>query len=135
MTTMIQSAPTPVQASFRNLATGAIVNTGCFHDVTCLPGGGDVGLDQWEAGFTDCDGRFYSREEAARLVGARGRLESGSYFAGERNPTLEAGHLEAWRKPAGRRPAPRRSAGRRLFPRVAPGGRAAGLASSLHRTC
>jgi hypothetical protein len=73
------------------------VNTGCFHDITCL-GGGDVDLDAWEAGFTDSGGRFYSREEAARAVGLRGRLESESYFAGEEDPTLEAGHLEAWRK-------------------------------------
>jgi hypothetical protein len=74
------------------------VNTGCFHDISCLPGGEDVDLAQWEAGFTDCEGRFYDRQEAARLVGLSGRLESESYFAGAANPTLEAGHLEAWHK-------------------------------------
>jgi hypothetical protein len=78
------------------------VNTGCFHDVGLL-GGDDVDLDAWQAGFTDHDGRFYTREEAARAVGARGRLEAESYLAGEVNPTLEAGHLEAWHKPQLRR--------------------------------
>jgi hypothetical protein len=62
-----------------------------------------VDLDQWEAGFTGDDGRFYDRREAARLVGVHGRLESESYFAGEATPTLEAGHLEAWHKPQLRR--------------------------------
>jgi hypothetical protein len=100
----VQNARTPTQASFRHLASGTIVNTGCFHDITRL-GGDDVDLDAWEAGFTDGDGRFYSREEAARAIGLRGRLESESYFAGERNPTLEAGHLEAWHKPRSRRAA------------------------------
>jgi hypothetical protein len=105
MATATQNAATPRQASFRHLASGAIVNTGCFHDITRLPGGEDVELDQWEAGFTDDDGRFFDRREAARLVGAHGRLESESYFAGEATPTLEAGHLEAWLKPQLRRAA------------------------------
>jgi hypothetical protein len=105
MATQIQSAATPRQACFRHLASGTIVNTGCFHDITRLPGGDDVDLDQWEAGFTDDDGRFYDRREAARLVGIHGRLESASYFAGDATPTLEAGHLEAWRKPLVRRAA------------------------------
>ena len=105
MATETQSAATPRQASFRHLASGAIVNTGCFHDVTRLPGGEDVDLDQWEAGFTDDDGRFYDRREAARLVGVLGRLESESFFAGEVAPTLEAGHLEAWQRPRLRRAA------------------------------
>jgi hypothetical protein len=69
MATETQSAANPRQASFRHLASGAIVNTGCFHDVTRLPGGEDVDLDHWEAGFTDDDGRFYDRREAARLMG------------------------------------------------------------------
>ncbi len=90
---------TPKQASFRNLSSGQIVNTGRCHDIGCLPGGDDANLDEWEAGFTDREGRFYDREQAARLVGGRGRLESESYFAGEEDPTLEAGHLEAWKKP------------------------------------
>jgi hypothetical protein len=105
MTTSTQSPASPRQASFRHHATGAVVNTGCFHDIGCLPGGEDVDLEQWEAGFTDREGRFYNRQEAARLVGVCGRLESESYFAGAANPTLEAGHLEAWRKPAFRRAA------------------------------
>lgn len=103
MVTQTQSARIPRQASFRHFRSGAIVNTGCFHDITLL--GDDADLDAWEAGFTDSDGRFYNREEAARAIGLRGRLESESYFAGDANPTLEAGHLEAWRKPQLRRAA------------------------------
>ena len=105
MATPIQSATTPRQASFRHCASGAVVNTGCFHDISCLPGGEDVDLEQWEAGFTDCEGRFYNRQEAARLVGLSGQLESESYFAGAANPTLDAGYLEAWHKPQLRRAA------------------------------
>jgi hypothetical protein len=99
MGTSSRSAVTPKQASFRHVTSGFIVNTGAFHDIASLPGGEDVDLDLWEAGFTDCEGRFYNREEAARLVGLCGSLESESYFGGEANPTLEGGHLEAWRKP------------------------------------
>jgi hypothetical protein len=98
MATFIQTPTSPRQASFRHRSSGAVVSTGPFHDIGCLPGGEDVDLDQWEAGFTDCEGRFYDRAEAARLVGVCGRLESESYFAGTANPTLEAGRLEAWRK-------------------------------------
>ena len=96
MATQERSSRPPRQASFRHLASGAIVNTGCFHDITCL-GSGDVDLDQWEAGFTDSDGRFYSREEAARAVGLCGRLESEGYPPGEGDPPLD---------PAARRPPP-----------------------------
>jgi hypothetical protein len=95
----------PKQASFRHLCSGHIVNTGCCHDIGCLRGGEDANLDEWEAGFTDGGGRFYNRQEAAQLVGLRGHLESESYLAGEENPTLEAGHLEAWDKPQLRRAA------------------------------
>jgi hypothetical protein len=102
MATFIQTSTSLRQASFRHRSSGAIVSTGPFHDICCLPGGEDVDLSQWEAGFTDREGRFHDREEAARLVGARGRLESESYFAGAANPTLEAGRLEAWRKPVPR---------------------------------
>ena len=93
------------QASFRERCSGTVIGTGCFHDITRLPGGFDVDLDAWEAGFTDCDGRFYTRAEAAALVGVVGRLESESYFADAPNPTLEAGYLEAWSKPWLRRAA------------------------------
>jgi hypothetical protein len=103
MVTQAQSARAPRQASFRHLQSGAVVNTGRFHDITLL--GDDVDLDAWEAGFTDGDGRFFDREEAARAAGLHGRLESESYFAGEEDPTLEAGHREAWRKPLLRRAA------------------------------
>src|SRR6185369_10343064 len=82
MATFTQTATSPRQASFRHRSSGAVVRSGAFHDVGCLPGGEDADLDQWEAGFTDREGRFYDREEAARLVGVRGRLEAESYFAG-----------------------------------------------------
>jgi hypothetical protein len=94
----------PRQASFRHRATGRIVETGPFHDITQLPGG-EAELESWEAGFTDGCGRFYDRCEAARLVGLDGRLEAESYFAGEDRPTLEAGNLEAWHKAGARRAA------------------------------
>jgi hypothetical protein len=45
-------------------------------------------------------GRFMDRREAAEAVGHVGRLESRSYFAGEREPTLEAGHAESYRRAA-----------------------------------
>jgi hypothetical protein len=105
MANPVAAAGCPTQAAFRHVVSGSVVNTGCFHDITCLPGGDCVDLDQWEAGFTDSEGHFYDRREAARLVGCCGRLESESYFAGEPNPTLEAGHFEAWRKPRFRRAA------------------------------
>jgi hypothetical protein len=104
MATQAQTEWTPRQASFRHVASGTIVNTGCFHDITRL-GDDDVDLDLWEAGFTDDAGCFYSRVEAARAMGLCGRLESESYFAGEGDPTLEAGRLEAWHKPQLRRAA------------------------------
>jgi hypothetical protein len=31
-------------------------------------------------------------------VGVRGSLESRSFFGGDADPTLEAGHLESWRR-------------------------------------
>jgi hypothetical protein len=105
MATTIQDQHTPRQASFRHLTTGVIVNTGCFHDITQLPGGDEADLAAWEAGFTDRAGRFHDRRDAARLVGLSGRLESESYFTGDADPTLEAGHLEAWHKPTFRRAA------------------------------
>jgi hypothetical protein len=74
MATQVQDARIPRQASFRHVASGAIVNTGCIHDITCL-GGDDVDLDQWEAGFTDRDGRFRDRAEASLAAGPRGRPE------------------------------------------------------------
>ena len=99
MVSTMQGRGAPRQASFRERCSGSVIDTGCFHDITRLPGGFDVDLDAWEAGFTDCDGRFYTRAEAAALVGVVGRLESESYFSRASNPTLEGGHLEAWRKP------------------------------------
>src|SRR5512140_2359272 len=104
MATTIQRAGPPRQASFRHVTSGTVVNTGCFHDITCLPGGEEADLEMWEAGFTNDEGCFHTRWEAARLLGVCGRLESESYFSGAANPTLEAGFREAWRKPGmGRR--------------------------------
>ena len=85
------------QAAFRSCATGAVVVTGSFHDITLLPGGHDADLDDWQAGFTDSSGRFMDRREAAALAGQEGRLEARAYFAGDPRPTLEAGHPESWR--------------------------------------
>lgn len=86
------------QAAFRSRRSGAVVCTGPFHDVGLLPGGEQADLDDWQAGFTDALGRFLSRSEAAEATGRCGRLEAVSYFAGDPNPTLEAGHRESWRR-------------------------------------
>ena len=85
------------QAAFRSSATGDVVVTGPFHDITLLPGGLDADLGDWEAGFTDACGRFMDRREAAADAGYEGRLEARAYFAGDSHPTLEAGHAESWR--------------------------------------
>jgi hypothetical protein len=85
------------EAAFRSCATGAVVVTGSFHDITLLPGGLDADLDEWQAGFTDAGGRFMDRREAAARAGHEGRLEARAYFAGDPRPTLEAGHPESWR--------------------------------------
>ena len=84
------------QAAFRSSATGEVIVTGACHDLGCLPGGLDADLDEWEAGFTDGAGLFFTRREAATAVGLGGRLESRAYFAGDPRPTLEEGHREAW---------------------------------------
>jgi hypothetical protein len=84
-------------AAFRSSATGAVIVTGPFHDITRLPGGLEADLDEWEAGFTDARGRFMDRREAAEAAGHAGRLEARAYFAGDATPTLEAGHHESWR--------------------------------------
>lgn len=87
---------TIAQAAFRSWRTRAVVCTGPFHDVTLLPGGLDADLREWQAGFVDAGGRFMDRREAAAAAGHAGRLESRSYFAGEPEPTLEAGHAESF---------------------------------------
>jgi hypothetical protein len=86
------------QAAFRSCATGAVVVTGACHDITFLPGGLDADLDEWQAGFTDASGRFLDRREAAAAAGLAGRLEARAWFAGDPTPTLEAGHVESWRR-------------------------------------
>ncbi len=84
------------QAAFRNCRTGVVISTGAFHDIGRLPGGLDADLDEWTAGFTDVNGRFLERGEAAAAAGCAGRLEARAYFAGEPDPTLEAGRRESW---------------------------------------
>ena len=84
------------QAAFRSSRTGAVIMTGCFHDITCLPGGLEADLDEWTAGFSDACGRFLDRTEAAAVAGCRGHLEARAYFADEPDPTLEAGRRESW---------------------------------------
>jgi hypothetical protein len=85
-------------AAFRSVETGEVVQTGPFHDILRLPGAFDADLDEWEAGFVDARGRFLDRRQAAAAVGVRGNLESHSFFRGDADPTLEAGHLESWRR-------------------------------------
>jgi hypothetical protein len=94
---MQASAQRPRQAAFRSRKTGAVVVTGPCHDIIRLPGGLDADLDEWQAGFTDAGGRFMDRGEAAAAAGLPGRLEARAYFAGDPEPTLEAGHGESWR--------------------------------------
>lgn len=88
------------QAAFRSSRTRAVISTGRFHDITLLPGGLDADLDEWHAGFIDSAGRFMDRREAAAAVGHTGRLEARSYFAGDREPTIESGHRESFRRAA-----------------------------------
>jgi hypothetical protein len=91
---------TIAQAAFCSCRTRAVICTGRFHDITLLPGGPDADLDEWQAGFIDTIGRFMDRREAAAAIGHAGRLESRSYFAGDREPTVEAGHAESFRRAA-----------------------------------
>jgi hypothetical protein len=86
------------RAAFRSCITGAVVVTGACHDITCLPGGLEADLDEWQAGFIDASGRFLDRCQAAAAVGCAGRLEARAYFGGEPDPTLEAGRRESWRE-------------------------------------
>lgn len=86
------------RAAFRSCITGAVVVTGAWHDITCLPGGLEADLDEWQAGFTDASGCFLDRAQAAAAAGCAGRLEARAYFGGEPDPTLEAGRCESWCK-------------------------------------
>jgi hypothetical protein len=91
---------TITQTAFRSCRTRAVICTGRFHDITLLPGGLKADLGEWQAGFIDTTGRFMDRSEAAAAIGHAGRLESRSYFGGDREPTLEAGHAESFRRAA-----------------------------------
>lgn len=84
------------EAAFRSCTTGRVIATGCFHDITRLPGGLEADLDDWIAGFTCTGGCFLDRAEAAAVAGCSGRLEARAHFAGEAEPTLEAGRRESW---------------------------------------
>lgn len=95
--TRSNGSPRMREAAFRSRATGEVVATGACHDILRLPGALDANLDDWQAGFVDEAGRFLDRREAAEATGHEGRLESRAYFAGDANPTLEAGHAESWR--------------------------------------
>lgn len=88
------------QAAFRSRATGDVIATGPCHDVGRLPGGLDADLDEWQAGFLDHLGHFLDRREAAAALGHDGRLEARACFAGDPEPTLDAGHVESWRRRA-----------------------------------
>lgn len=99
------------QAGFRHIKTGGIYPTGSFHDIYLLPGGdyenpndpndlGGFNPDDYEAGFLDSEGKFYTRKEAAEKLGIHkegpaGRVESTQYFSGAADPT-EAGFREQW---------------------------------------
>lgn len=89
-------------AAFRCITTGEVIETGPFHDILRLPGAFDADLDIWVAGFVDARGRFMDRAEAARAVGASGRLEAHSFFRGDADPTLEAGNLPSWKREGAR---------------------------------
>lgn len=86
------------RAAFRSCITGAVIVAGPCHDMSCLPGGLEADLEEWQAGFTDASGRFLDRAQAAAAEGLTGRLEARAYFAGVPDPTLEAGHRESWRE-------------------------------------
>jgi len=75
-----------------------VISTGPCHDFSLLPGGVDADLYDWQAGFVYVVGRFMDRREAAEALGHAGRLEARAYFAGDPEPTLEAGHAESWRR-------------------------------------
>jgi hypothetical protein len=67
--------PAFTEAAFRHQGRGDVVGTGRCHDAGRLPGG-EADLDEWEAGFTDGVGRFYTRDEAAQALGVHGPLRS-----------------------------------------------------------
>ena len=56
------------QAAFRHNTTGKVIGTGPFHDLDQLP---DENWQDYTDGFIDHSGQFFTREEAAKHVGAR----------------------------------------------------------------
>lgn len=96
------------EAGFRHIKTGEIVGTGPFHDTDQIPGGDPF---EWDDGFIDHQGNFYTRLEAAAKInaiktpaqrfpllppsknvkerpsGLEG-LESSGYFGGKEDPTI-----------------------------------------------
>ena len=98
MASQARDAAVITKAAFRCTTTGEVIETGPFHDILRLPGAFDADLEIWVAGFVDARGRFMDRAEAALAVGARGRLEAHSFFRGDADPTLEAGHRPSWER-------------------------------------
>jgi hypothetical protein len=68
-----------LQASFQNKETGEVINTGPFHDLSQLPGGTNAHASgKFTDGFTDQNGNFYTRDEAAKAMNVKGQeLASG----------------------------------------------------------
>lgn len=101
------------QAGFRHIGTGKIFPVGSFHDIGKLPGGdyenpndpedmGGFNVNDYEAGFLDHQGKFYTRHQAAERLGIHrsgpaGEVESSQYFSGAADPTVEAFHVK-WPK-------------------------------------
>lgn len=100
------------EAGFRHKTTGQIVGTGPFHDVEQLPNG-VIDAENWDDGFVDHQGKFYTRMEAANKLKLKAPppevmkvyggdappeilngLESSRYFGEKQNPTVGSHLLE-----------------------------------------
>jgi hypothetical protein len=55
------------QAAFRHRGTGQVIPTGSCHDLNQLPCGGEH-LEDYDDGFVDGTGNFYTRDEARNLA-------------------------------------------------------------------
>lgn len=83
-----EGSASPIRAAaFRNPITGQVIESGAFHDQSVIPGGfsvDDQGV-RWEDGFVTREGRFVTREEAARLVNMKPRFRPEEYGGDEIN--------------------------------------------------
>jgi hypothetical protein len=70
-------------AGFRNKKTKQIVSTGGWHDSNLLPDSFWQAPDDWEAGFIDKNGEFYTRAQAASALKG---LQPDSEFVVEHGP-------------------------------------------------